>query len=121
VILAGHVHGVMAHEVAGIPVVSTSLGGRAFSRVDVTIDRATGRVSGHEIFPPRDLCARENPRTQACVAGTGAGSRVARYEDAPVSADDRIARVLAPAIQKVAALKAMPLGVFAEAPVRRGG
>jgi len=121
VILAGHVHAVLAHEIADIPVVSTSLGLRAFSRVDLTVDRRSGRVTGHRILAPRDLCARESVRTQACVAGTGAGTRVAQYEGASVHADDRIARVLAPAVDKVAALKAMPVGVFADAPVRRAG
>jgi hypothetical protein len=40
---------------------------------------------------------------------------------APVEPDAQIARVLAPAVQQVAQLKATALGVTLETPVRRAG
>jgi 5'-nucleotidase len=123
VIIAGHVHAAMAHEVAGIAITSAFTGGRTFGRVDLAVDRSTGRVAGRKIFPPRDLCAREDARTGTCdpTTVTGQPLTVARYEGTAVTPDARITQVLAPAVQRAAEIKAAPLGVFLETPVRRAG
>ena len=69
VIVAGHTHAGMAHQVEGIAITEAFSGGRAFGRIDLTIDRRTRKVLGRRSFPPRDLCEREDPATNACGAG----------------------------------------------------
>jgi 5'-nucleotidase len=87
VIVAGHTHQAVAQQVAGIPIIQSYANGRAFGRVDVTVDRATGAIATTHIQPPRDLCSgagREN-----CRPG--------RYERRPVRMDSAIAKLNAPA------------------------
>jgi 2',3'-cyclic-nucleotide 2'-phosphodiesterase (5'-nucleotidase family) len=119
-IVAGHTHAGLAHEVGAIPIIESLAGGRAFGRVDLRVDRAANRVVAHQLFPPRDLCAREDPATHGCEPNAAEATLVAAvYEGAPVAPDQAIDRVLAPAMAEVAALKARPLGVVLETPVRR--
>jgi 5'-nucleotidase len=91
--------------------------------VDLSVDRTTGRLAGRRIFVPRELCAREDPRTGTCAPANATGQAlvVARYEGTPVTPDARITQVLAPAVQRAAEAKAAPLGVYLETPVRRAG
>ncbi len=120
VIVAGHVHEGIAHEVGTTAIVSAYAGGIAFSRVDLDIDRTAPRLVGRRIFPPRQVCGRENPRTGGCDPDDPArADAAARYEGADVSADARIAAVLAPAVEQARALKAAPLGVVLETPIVR--
>jgi 5'-nucleotidase len=123
VIVAGHTHAGMAHEIEGIAVIETFSGGRAFGRVDVIVDRSTNRVIARRIFEPQDLCAAINAKTQACDPGERRGDvRVApRYEGAPVSPDATISALLIPAIEQARERQAAKLGVVLETPIRRVG
>ena len=118
VIVAGHTHAAVAHEVNGVSIVQAYSWGRAFSRVDVTVD-AQGQVTGTRVFAPQDVCAREDAAGR-CVADTAAGSRPAHYEARPVVSQPAIAVAMAPAFDRVAALRATPLGVTLDAVVQRG-
>jgi 5'-nucleotidase len=118
-IVAGHTHAAMAHEVAGVAIIEAYAGGRAFGRVDLLIDRRSGKAAGRRIFPPRDLCAQEDPLTGRCSNAPAA--RQAQYEGLPVAPDPALADVLAPALARVSAVKARPLGVVLQTPVRRQG
>ncbi len=120
VIVAGHSHAGIGHQVEGIPIIESFNGGRAFGRVDLSVDRLANRVAKSRIWPPRDLCARENPNTHACDPAGETGMLVqAEYEGAPVVADPAIERVLAPAVERVRALKAQPVGIVLDTPIRR--
>ena len=122
VIVAGHTHAAIGHQVEGIAITEAFTGGRAFGRVDLTIDRRTHAVTGARSFAPRDFCAREDPATRRCDPGSSSGNLVpAEYENAPVLADPVIERVLAPALERVRALKAQPIGVVLDTPIRRLG
>jgi 5'-nucleotidase len=116
VILSGHTHAAVAHEVRGIPIVQAYSNGRAFSRVDLVVDRASGLVRRRMIMPPRDICSRANPQTGRCVQK----GPIARYEGADVAYDPGIERLLAPAVAEAAALRSKPVGVTLETPLRRG-
>jgi 5'-nucleotidase len=119
-IVAGHVHSVMAYEVNGITITEAYSGGRAFGRVDLTMDRASRRVTKKQIFAPRELCAREDPATHACGPDVAQVSLVpVVYEGAPVTPDAAIATLLAPAVERVRALKASLVGIVLDGPVRR--
>lgn len=121
VIVSGHTHAGMAHEVNGIAVVQAFANGRAFSRVDLTVDRASGTVIDRRIFPPQDLCALVDTRTGACSTAAGPGAVVANYEGAPVVPDPAIQQALAATAEKVTALKARPIGIVLDTPIRRLG
>ena len=116
VIMAGHTHAGLAHEVRGIPIAEGYSGGRAFSRIDLVVDRATGRVRQHAIMAPRDICSRASQQTARC-AQQGA---IARYEGADIVPDRAIEKLLAPAVAEAAALRTRPVGVVLDTPMRRG-
>ena len=120
VIVAGHSHAGMAHQVEDVAVIESFASGRAFGRVDLSIDRTTNRVTSKRIHPPRPLCQREDPATHDCT-GTAPGAALvpSQYEGAPVVPDAAIARVLAPAIEQVRELKARLVGPVLETPIRR--
>jgi 2',3'-cyclic-nucleotide 2'-phosphodiesterase (5'-nucleotidase family) len=121
-VAAGHSHAGVAHYVEGVPVIEAFNAGRAFGRVDFAIDRKSRKVLATRIFPPRDLCTRENPATHACdAAALAVASAPTEYEGQPVVADAAVAAVLAPALERVQAMKSRPLGVTLETPIRRLG
>lgn len=92
VIVAGHTHKAVAHEVNGIAIISSWALGRAFGRVDLRL--ADGRVVERQIHPPTDLC--EAP---PCEYG---GRRVSESSD--------VAAVVAPALTAAAESLAEALG-----------
>ena len=100
VIVAGHTHAPIGHEVAGVAITEAYSNGRSFGRVDLSIDRRTGRVAAKRIFAPRDLVADD-------------------YEGAPVVPDPAIDRVLAPALEAVRPIKEKPMGIRLDTPIRR--
>lgn len=107
VIVAGHRHEGIAHEVGGIPIISAFSSGRAFGRVDLTVDRASGRVNARRLFPPHDLCERTDPAQDGCAA-PGSGVQ-AQYEGAAVAPSPQIEAILAPAVAAAAEVKEKPL------------
>jgi 5'-nucleotidase len=119
VIVAGHSHDPMGHQIGGAAISEAYSAGRAFGRVDVVVDRATKRVLERRSFAPRDLCARVDPGTTSCGPDAAAGARVpAEYEGAPVTPDPAIAKVIAPAVEAAVTLKKSLVGVTLETPVR---
>ena len=118
VIAAGHTHQGLAHEVEGVAIIQGYSHGRAFGRVDVTIDRGTGRVVQHHLFPPQDVCARQDPATSACGGGD---LPQARYEGRGVTPSAAVTAAMAPALARVRSLQAQPLGVVLDSPIGRAG
>jgi 2',3'-cyclic-nucleotide 2'-phosphodiesterase (5'-nucleotidase family) len=105
-IVAGHTHEGIAHRVSGIPIVEAFANGRAFSRVDLTIDRPSGRAVDARIFPPQRICAPER-----CAGET--------YEGAPVVPDGTVADAIAPALVAARAERERSLGVAVTATIKR--
>src|SRR5204862_7980873 len=98
-ILAGHTHAGVAEELSGVPIAEAYSGGRAFSRIDLVVDRSPRRVRSHRIMAPTNICSRANGRTGPC-APQGA---VAQYEGAEVVSDPALERLLAPAADEARA------------------
>jgi 2',3'-cyclic-nucleotide 2'-phosphodiesterase (5'-nucleotidase family) len=123
VIVAGHTHQGVAHEVAGVAIVQGYAQGRAFGRVDVTFDRRTQRVVRHEILAPRDVCAAADPASLACAqrADSSIAFPPARYEGLDVVPDTAVVEAMAPALARVHELQAAPLGVVLDTPIPRAG
>ena len=120
-IVAGHTHATIANMVNGIPIVESVNTGRMFGRIDLTVNRDSGRVSSAKLFPPRDVCEREDPVTHACDPAASPATWVpATYEGRPVVPDPAVAAAVAPAIEQVAALKATRLGVELTTPLEVG-
>jgi 2',3'-cyclic-nucleotide 2'-phosphodiesterase (5'-nucleotidase family) len=104
--VAGHTHEGVAHRVSGIPIVEAFANGKAFSRVDLMIDRASGRAIDVRIFPPQRICAPEH-----CSRET--------YEGRPVVPDPAVASAIAPALEAARAQRDEKLGVVLAAPIPR--
>ena len=118
VIAAGHTHQGLAHEVEGVAIIQGYSHGRAFGRVDVMIDRSTGRVVKHHLFPPQDVCSRQDAATLTCDGGD---LPQARYEGRDVKPSAVVTTAMAPALARVRALQAQPLGVVLDSPIGRTG
>ena len=120
-IVAGHTHATIANVVNGIPIVESVNTGRMFGRIDLTVNRDSGRVASVKVFPPRDVCEREDPATLTCDPAAAQTTWVpATYEGRPVVADMAVTAAIAPAIQQVAALKAAQLGIELATPLEVG-
>ena len=111
-VVAGHTHAAIAHFVNGIPVLESYANGRAFGRVDLMLDRATGRLREARVQPPHALCGLSS-EAPACADE--------RYEGAPVVPDASLEARLAPAVRAAAAQREQPLGVTLAAPFTRAG
>ena len=120
-IVAGHTHAGLAHEVNGIAIVQSYWGGRAFGRIDLTVDRVSGVVMAATPFAPRDICARQDPLTQACAIPESGPMPRAEYEGRPVMEDVAVLRAMAPALARVRHLQATPLGVVLDTTLARTG
>ena len=120
VIAAGHTHGAIAHHVNGIAIVQPLSHGRAFDRVDVVFDRRARRIVRTEPFAPRQVCARQNPLTGACVPASEPGVPT-NYEGRAVAPEPAIAQAMAAALRRVHQLQATALGLSLDAPVGRIG
>lgn len=110
VVTAGHTHKGVAHLVNGVAVVEGYCCGTAFSRVDLSVDRTTKKVSGERIFPPHDVCPGR---------ATAANCQPGEYEGKPVVADTRVAAVLREALARADEARKVSLGVTLTAPVKR--
>ena len=69
-IFAGHVHEGLAHIVNGISITSSYSRTRAFSRVDLLLDRSSGSVIDRQIFPPTNLATAASYEGIALVPNT---------------------------------------------------
>lgn len=98
VIVAGHTHKAIAHEVAGIPVLEANAYGTHFDHVDITVDARTGEVISERIHAP------EAVQPGGSLDGVAIG---------PVPA---VEAAVAPAIEAARAARARPLGVTLTAP-----
>jgi 2',3'-cyclic-nucleotide 2'-phosphodiesterase (5'-nucleotidase family) len=105
-IVAGHTHEGVAHRVSGTPIIEAFANGKAFGRVDLTIDRATGRAVDAHIFPPQRICAPDR-----CASET--------YEGAPVVPDGAVAAAIAPALAAARDQRDEELGPVLPTPITR--
>jgi 5'-nucleotidase len=120
VIVAGHTHRGLAHQVEGIGIIQPFSHGQAFGRVDVVFDRRTRKVARIHLFAPHPLCAQHDPSSENCVPPIAAAVP-AQYEGRRVLSDPVVAQAMAPALQRVHQLQATTLGVSLAAPIHRGG
>ena len=113
-IVAGHSHALVAHEVAGIPIIQAYSTGRAFARLDLTVDRGVGVVSAR-VFSPQALCAAVDPEGSCTVAGDASP----HYEAAAVEPDASVVAAMQPELERVNRWREAPLGITLETPLAR--
>jgi 5'-nucleotidase len=86
-IVAGHTHQALAQRVAAVPIIQAYNNGRAFGRVDLTVDRKSGKVVFSHLEEPHDICR----------SGSGESCHTGDYEGGPVHASEEVALLNAPA------------------------
>ena len=86
-IVAGHTHQALAQRVAAVPIIQAYANGRAFGRVDLTVERKSGKVIASRLEAPHDLC----------TTGVGESCHAGDYEGRPVRASDEVTQLNAPA------------------------
>jgi 5'-nucleotidase len=86
-IVAGHTHQAVAQRVADVPIIQSYCNGRAFGRVDLTVDRKSGKVVSTHLEGPHDLCQ----------AGSAESCQPGDYEGSPVHASGAVAELNATA------------------------
>jgi 5'-nucleotidase len=84
------------------------------------VDRRTGSVERIQLFAPHEICARQDPIAQKCVAATDAGIPT-HYEGRAVTSDPAVVEAMVPALKRVHDLQATGLGVSLDASIRRAG
>jgi len=97
-IFAGHMHEGIAHIVNGVSITSSYSRTEAFSRVDMKVDRKTGRRTDRTIYPP----------TRAEQYGS--------YEGRDIVPDPAVVAIAERAAEFVEELKRENIGVFLETP-----
>jgi 2',3'-cyclic-nucleotide 2'-phosphodiesterase (5'-nucleotidase family) len=86
-IVAGHTHQAVAQRVGGVPIIQSYSNGRAFGRVDLTVDRESGKVVASHLEAPHDIC--QAGEAESCWTGD--------YEGGPVRESEEVLRLNAPA------------------------
>jgi 5'-nucleotidase len=120
VIVGGHTHAGVAHEVAGIAIVQSFANGVAFGRVDLVVDpaRPGGAVLERHIHSPRFVCGeRSAPKSDRDAEP--AACHPSPYAGRPVAPDAKVAAIVEPYIASARKLRDSELGVVVDAPVRR--
>ena len=122
VIVAGHSHSGVAHEVADTAVVQSFANGVAFGRVDLVVETGPRRAAVVErrIHPPRFVCGGDSrPRGRDRDAGP-APCKPEPYEGRPVEPDREVAALVDRHIAAASKVRDSELGVLVESTVRRG-
>ncbi len=108
VIAAGHTHLGIAHRVNGIAIVQGFNEGRAFSRVDVVVDRGAMSAGEVRIHPPRFLC--DGIRLRDVSTWQPDECSPPPYEGRPVRHDARLLAVMQDDIARARTRREQPLG-----------
>lgn len=113
VLVGAHTHRAVAHRVNGIPVIQSYAYGRAFGRVDISVDPSTGRVEALRIHPPQPICQESDKKASTCTPGD--------YEGSAVRPSDVVAKAVAEDLASAEAKRAEPLGVELSAELSNKG
>ncbi|MFO0612249.1 MAG: 5'-nucleotidase C-terminal domain-containing protein [Polyangiaceae bacterium] len=113
VIVAGHTHQGVAETVNGVPIVQAWAYGRAFSRVDLSIERGPSgaKVAGSTVFEPQALCPDAKEFSVTCARPA--------YEGSVPQPDAAVAAAIAPDVAAAKVRRDENLGVVLKGKVRR--
>ena len=117
IIIAGHVHKGIAHNVNGISIISSFSRGQAFGRVDITVDRDRSLIASKSVFPPEFIC-EFRVSADECSNDPEAGP-ASVYAGVAIVRDTVVEALLKPAIDDVRTYKIRQVGVDVEAGFNR--
>jgi 5'-nucleotidase len=111
---AGHTHSQMRQVIDGVPTLQALNYSREFSMLDLWIDPAQHHVTRSDLRPLTMICGQVFEKSSTCdpklvPAGTPLVPRV--FEGKTIAADAKMAALLKPYEEQVAAKKSEPLGV----------
>jgi 5'-nucleotidase len=109
-IVGGHTHEAIAHRVNGIPIIESYSNARAFGRVDLSVDKKSGRVASYRILSPRALCSEALDKP-VCTSEL--------YEGAPVQRDADVRSAIAADLDRARQERSRPLGVELSGELKR--
>lgn len=120
----GHTHSEMRHFINGVAATQALAYSAEFSTIDLYVDPAKHRVDATKtnIRPLTMICPSVYAGTETCdarLAPKGAALVPRTFEGQPIAADSRIATVLQPYLEKVAARRNEKLGARVAAPIGR--
>ena len=115
---AGHTHSQMRQVINGVPTLQALNYSREFSTLDLWIDPAQHHVTRINVRPLTMICAQVFEKSETCdpkfaPPGTPLVARV--FEGKTIAPDAKVAAVLKPYDEQVAAKRLEPLGVRAAA------
>ena len=115
-IIGGHVHEGIAHIVNGISITSSYSNTRAFSRVDLKVDRNSGRIISRDVFPPHLACLLIVRSSGTCASPSDDESETANavYEGRAIEANPDVTGVALRAAAYAEEIKEESLGVYLE-------
>ena len=119
VIVAGHKHEGIAHNINSISVISAFSRGQSFGRVDIVVDRDQALITSKSVFPPTRIC-EFRVSADECSNDTEAGLPSA-YAGAIIVRDTAIEALIKPVIDDVRTYKMRQVGVDVEAGFNRSG
>ena len=111
---AGHTHSQMRQVIDGVPALQALNYSREFATLDLWIDPAQHHVTKMEMRPLTMICAKVFEKSETCdpkfvPAGTPLVPRT--FEGKTIAADAKVAALLKPYEEQVAAKRLEPLGV----------
>jgi 5'-nucleotidase len=115
-IIAGHVHQGIAHIVNRISITSSYSNTRAFSRVDLDVDRTTGHIVSRNVHPPTSACLSVVRSSGDCALPDANPAETARtvYEGREIAPNAAVLEIATQAAAFAAATKDEKLGVYLE-------
>ena len=115
-IIAGHVHQGIAHIVNQISITSSYSNTRAFSRVDLDVDRSTGRVVSRHVHPPTRACLSIVRSSGDCALPDTDPSITTKavYEGREIVPNEAVLEIAMKAAAVAASTKEEKLGVYLE-------
>jgi 5'-nucleotidase len=115
-VIAGHVHQGIAHVVNGISITSSYSNTRAFSRVDLEVDRRSGIVVSRDVHPPHRACLSVVRATGECAAPSDDPRALvaAVYEGRTIEPNPEVVAIAARSAAFAEETKEESLGVYLE-------
>lgn len=115
-IIGGHIHEGIAHIVNGISITSSYSNTRAFSRVDLEVDRNSGEIISRDVFPPHSACLLIVRSSGRCASPRDdeSGTVNAVYEGRAIEVNPEVMEIAMRAAAVAEATKKESLGVYLE-------
>lgn len=115
-IIGGHVHEGIAHIVNGISITSSYSNTRAFSRVDLKVDRDSGKIISRDVFPPQTACLMIVRASGSCASPNDDVSETVRamYLGRELVPDPQVEEIALRAATFAEETKTESLGVYLE-------